>query len=119
MNIHKNARLTVRSRAALVRRVLSEGQSRKAVAPAFGVAAKTVSKWVTVRYGDRNGIAAVAGGRCRCWPRHVPAGKANPHLRHLLGLGFDEQALSSGKGQHLQPARSEPRLLRVVLCSAR
>ena len=46
MNIHKNARLTVHSRAALVRRVLREGQSPKAVATAFGVDAKTVAKWV-------------------------------------------------------------------------
>jgi len=46
MNVHKNARLTVHSRAALVRRVLDEGQSRKAVATAFGVDAATVAKWV-------------------------------------------------------------------------
>jgi len=46
MNVHKNARLTVHSRAELVRRVLVEGQSAKAVATAFGVAAKTVAKWV-------------------------------------------------------------------------
>ncbi len=45
MNVHKNARLTTHSRADLVRRVL-EGQSRKAVASAFGVDAKTVAKWV-------------------------------------------------------------------------
>lgn len=46
MNIHKNARLTPRSRADLVRRVLEEGQAPKAVATAFGVSTKTVSKWV-------------------------------------------------------------------------
>ena len=46
MDIHKNARLTPRSRADLVQRVLVEGQSRKAVATALRVAAKTVSKWV-------------------------------------------------------------------------
>jgi transposase InsO family protein len=46
MNVHKNARLTVHSRAELVRRVLDEGQSRKAVATAFGVDAATVSKWI-------------------------------------------------------------------------
>jgi transposase InsO family protein len=46
MNVHKNARLTVHSRAELVRRVLDEGQARKAVATAFGVDASTVSKWV-------------------------------------------------------------------------
>jgi transposase InsO family protein len=46
MNVHKNARLTVHSRAELVRRVLSEGQTASAVAIAFGVTIKTVSKWV-------------------------------------------------------------------------
>jgi transposase InsO family protein len=45
MNVHKNARLTVHSRAELVQRVLS-GQTPKAVATAFGVDAKTVRKWV-------------------------------------------------------------------------
>ena len=46
MDIHKNARLTPRSRADLVHRVLVEGESRKAVATALRVAARTVSKWV-------------------------------------------------------------------------
>jgi transposase InsO family protein len=45
MNIHKNARLTPKSRAELVRRV-TEGQPRDQVAAAFGVSAKTVAKWV-------------------------------------------------------------------------
>ena len=46
MNVHKNARTTMRSRAELVRRVLQERQSPKAVALAFGVDLKTVNKWV-------------------------------------------------------------------------
>ena len=46
MNVHKNARLTAHSRAEVVRRVLEEGQSPKAVATAFGVDVKTVRKWV-------------------------------------------------------------------------
>ena len=46
MDIHKNARLTPHSRAELVRRVLKEGQTPKAVATAFGVCTKTVRKWV-------------------------------------------------------------------------
>jgi transposase len=45
MDIHQNARLTPRSRAELVRRVLLEGQAPKAVATALGVNVKTVSKW--------------------------------------------------------------------------
>jgi transposase InsO family protein len=46
MDIHKNARLTPRSRAELVRRVLIERQTPKAAATAFGVCVKTVRKWV-------------------------------------------------------------------------
>ncbi len=46
MDIHKNARLTPYSRAQLVRRVLIERQTPKAVATALGVCLKTVSKWV-------------------------------------------------------------------------
>jgi transposase len=45
MDIHQNARLTPRSRAELVRRVLVIGQAPKAVAEAFGVNVKTVNKW--------------------------------------------------------------------------
>ena len=45
MDIHKNARLTPHSRAELVRRVLEERQTPKAVATAFGVCTKTVRKW--------------------------------------------------------------------------
>lgn len=46
MDIHKNARLTPHSRADLVRRVLVEGQTAKAVAAAFGICERTVRKWV-------------------------------------------------------------------------
>jgi transposase InsO family protein len=46
MNLHRNARTTPVSRADMVRRVQSQGQSPKAVATAFGVDIKTVNKWV-------------------------------------------------------------------------
>src|SRR5258708_6814465 len=46
MKVHKNARLTPRSRAELVRRVLVAGQPPVTVATAMGVTTKTVSKWV-------------------------------------------------------------------------
>ncbi len=59
MDIHKNARLTPRSRAELVRRVLVEGQTPKAVATALGVCVKTVRKWVG-RY-RAEGPAGLAG----------------------------------------------------------
>ena len=46
MNSHKNARLTPRGREILVKRILVEGQTPKAVATAFGVCPATVRKWV-------------------------------------------------------------------------
>ncbi len=46
MNIHKNARLTLHSRAELVRRVLQEHQSPKTVAVAMGVSVRTIAKWI-------------------------------------------------------------------------
>lgn len=46
MNIHKNARLTPRSRGELVRRVLVERQSPMSVATDMGVSIQTVAKWV-------------------------------------------------------------------------
>jgi transposase InsO family protein len=44
MNIHKNARLTPKSRAELVRR-LAAGQSNAGVAADFGICTKTAAKW--------------------------------------------------------------------------
>ena len=46
MNVHQNARLTPRSRAELVRRVLVEGQAAAAVACHMGVSIRTVAKWL-------------------------------------------------------------------------
>ena len=46
MDVHKNARLTPLGRGELARRVVARGQSRAAIAAAFGVTVKTVSKWV-------------------------------------------------------------------------
>ena len=46
MNVHKNAKLAPRGRAEIVRRVLDQGQTPKAVATAFGVCERTVRKWV-------------------------------------------------------------------------
>jgi transposase InsO family protein len=54
MDIHQNARLTLRSREALVLYVLKEGFTRKAAAVAFRVSARTVGKWVG-RYLEQGG----------------------------------------------------------------
>ena len=57
MDIHQNARLTLRSREALVLYVLQEGFTRMAAAAAFRVSAKTVTKWVG-RF-QREGLAGL------------------------------------------------------------
>jgi transposase InsO family protein len=46
MDIHKNARLSFRSRESLAEFVLEQGSTRKAAAAALRVSAKTVAKWV-------------------------------------------------------------------------
>ena len=46
MDIHKNARLSFRSREELARFVVEQGATRKAAAAAFRVSAKTAAKWV-------------------------------------------------------------------------
>ena len=56
MNMHKNARLTVRGRERIVLRVES-GQTLETVAEAAGVCPRTVRKWVD-RYG-REGLAGL------------------------------------------------------------
>ena len=70
MNVHKNARLTAHSRAELVRRVLVEGQSVKAVATAFGIDAKTVGKWV--RRFEAEGPAGLEDRSSRPHKLHRP-----------------------------------------------
>jgi len=47
MDIHKNARLSFRSREALARFVVEQGATRNAAAAAFRVGAKTAGKWVS------------------------------------------------------------------------
>ena len=80
MDIHKNAKLTPQSRAAIVGRVLDQGQPPAAVAVAVGVCARTVRKWVA-RYQaegadglrDRSSrpetFAVLAGGTTTVAPR--------------------------------------------------
>jgi transposase InsO family protein len=70
MNIHKNARLTPHSRAAVVQRVAMEGQSAKVVATAFGVCAKTVRKWVA-RF-EQDGVAGLIDRSSRPHRLHRP-----------------------------------------------
>jgi transposase len=46
MDIHKNARLSFRSREVLVQHVVERALTLKAAAAAFSVTVKTANKWV-------------------------------------------------------------------------
>jgi transposase InsO family protein len=71
MDIHKNARLSFRSRELLAKFVMEQRASRKAAAAAFRVSAKTVAKWVG-RYVEL-GAAGLAdrSSRPRLCPRQT------------------------------------------------
>lgn len=82
MDIHKNARLSFRSREALVRLVVEQGFTRKAGAAAFRVSAKTAAKWVS-RYGQF-GTAGLADRSSR--PHRSPRQTAFSLLEKVLVL---------------------------------
>ena len=58
MNIHKNARLTPKSREILVNRIVKLVQAVAEVAQAMGVSTRTVYKWLA-RYRSE-GLAGLA-----------------------------------------------------------
>ena len=72
MDVHKNARLTFRSRESLARFVIEQGATRKEAAAAFRVSNKTAAKWI-VRFR----VAGIAGlqdrsSRPHRSPRRLP-----------------------------------------------
>jgi transposase InsO family protein len=82
MDIHKNARLSFRSREALAEFVLVHGGSRKAAATAFRVGVKTAAKWVG-RY-QRWGAAGLADGSSR--PHRSPRQTSSLLVEKVLVL---------------------------------
>jgi hypothetical protein len=59
MNAHKNARTTAFGRAVMIRRVLEEGWSVRAVAPSFEVSTRTVrSGWFAAKPGSPSSLKA-------------------------------------------------------------
>jgi transposase InsO family protein len=82
MDIHQNARLTLRSREALVVFVLRDGFTRKAAAVAFRVSAKTVAKWI--RRFEREGVAGLRDHSSR--PRSSPRRVAEPVVERVVAL---------------------------------
>ena len=82
MDIHKNARLSFRSREALARYVLEQGATRKAAAAAFRVSAKTASKW-TMRF-QIAGAAGLMDHSSR--PHHSPRQTGSFLVEKVLAL---------------------------------
>jgi transposase InsO family protein len=82
MNMHKNARLTPRSREVLVNRVIDHGQPVSEVAQAMGVSVRTVYKWVA-RY-RAEGIAGLADRSSR--PARSPHATGTPIRARVIDL---------------------------------
>ena len=82
MDIHKNARLSFRSRESLARFVIEQGRTRSAAAAAFRVTAKTVAKWVG-RY-RQHGAAGLAD--CSSRPHHSPRQTSSFLVDEVLAL---------------------------------
>ncbi|HET7102143.1 MAG TPA: IS481 family transposase [Terriglobia bacterium] len=82
MDIHKNARLTPRSREALALMVLEQGATRNAAAVAFRVSPKTAAKWVR-RY-QAQGVAGLRDLSSR--PHHSPRQMPSALLERVLSL---------------------------------
>src|SRR5512146_484983 len=73
MDLHKNARLSLRSREALVRTVLVEKMTLNAAAAAFSVSRKTAGKWVRRYRLDPDAELLDRSSRPRRIPRATPA----------------------------------------------
>lgn len=80
MNIHKNARLTLRGRALLVQRVVEEGLRPIEVAQASGVSVRTVYKWLK-RFREE-GPAGLADRSSR--PEHCPHATAQATQERIV-----------------------------------
>jgi transposase InsO family protein len=107
MDIHNNARLTPYSRAELVRRVLVEGQTPKAVATAFGVCPRTARKWLE-RY-RREGAAGLADRSSRPHRLYRPT----PHAVAQRVAELRRQRLT-GKTIALQTGLSPATVSRIL-----
>ncbi len=80
MDIHKNAKLTPRSRADVVLRILDQGQTPAAVAAAVGVCTRTVRKWVAHYQAEGAAGLQDRSSRPHCSPRALgPAVTATRH----------------------------------------
>jgi transposase InsO family protein len=77
MNLHKNARVSLRSREALVRKVMEGNSTLKAAAAAFSVSRKTAAKWVARYHLDPAAPLLDRPSRPHRSPRTTSAGLAD------------------------------------------
>ena len=90
MDIHKNARLSFRSRESLARLVIEQRATRKAAAAAFRVTSKTAAKWVTrFHAAGLDGLKDLSSRPLRS-PRRLPDNLASQVIQlrrqHLPGF---------------------------------
>jgi len=91
MDIHKNARLSYRSRESLARFVIEQGATRKAAAAAFRVSAKTAANWIVrFRVAGLDGLQDRSSRPHRS-PRRLPKSSSN------LSISQTEESLMIGK----------------------
>ena len=98
MNIHKNARLTPRSRALMISRIVDEGWSVKAAAEAAGVSRRLAHKWLGRR---RRGASEDFTDRSSAPPR-CPRSRARlvrRGFRHSCSVAFEPRP-NSAYGAH-------------------
>lgn len=74
MDIHQNAALSLKGRALMVARVVSDGWSVRATARAFHVDPKTVRRWVARFRGQGASALADRSSRPHRQPRRTPTG---------------------------------------------
>jgi transposase InsO family protein len=79
MDIHKNARLSFRSREQLVQQVVEHAQTLRAAASAFQVTAKTAAKWVR-----RYRVQGLFDRSSR--PQHRPRRLPDSVIEHVIQL---------------------------------
>jgi len=82
MDIPKNARLTLRSREALARKIMMEKVTLNVAAAAFSVSRKTAAKWVR-RYRTL-GLPGLRDRSSR--PRHSPRRTSEELIAQVIAL---------------------------------
>src|SRR5438067_3929127 len=90
MNIHTNARLTPRSRAEMIKRIVNLKEPVAAVARSFGVSKRTVCKWLARFRAEGTAGLRDRSSRPHKSPRQTPAAQvaAVLSLRRLRTPGF-------------------------------